>query len=368
MMPGEAMRANVLRARRVGIVRLSALGDVVNTLPALAALRGARPEAHLVWVVETASAGLLEGHPLLDDLIVVNRKEWEGSLFRPHRLPGVAGEVRRLAQRLREARLDLVIDFQGNLRSATVAWMTRAPLRVGLGRGHGKELSHLLANVRIELPPGPLHRVERALAILEALGLEVADSRPVVPVTERDRARVDDFLRGAGMANGPFAVVHPGTSRFGRYKQWPLARWAEVAGRLHAERGLRVVVTHGPGETEAAQAVAESAGGAGVVAPALALRELGELCRRCHLFLSADTGPMHLASAVGAPVVALFGPKDPRFYGPYFGPRRIVEKPLECRPCRRRSCDDPRCMLAITPAEVVEAACALLEETTEEKP
>ena len=360
-------RPDIHSARRIGIVRLSALGDVVNTLPALSALRRARPDAHIAWIVETASAGILEGHPLLDDLIVVNRKEWEASLLRPARLPGVVGEVKRLARRLRQARFDLVIDFQGNLRSATVAWMTRAPCRVGLARGHGKELSHLLANVRVTLPERPMHRVERALEMLRALGLEVADARPLVPAMDSDRARVNALLGELGLAGKPFAVVHPGTSRFGSYKQWPLERWAEVAGRLGREMSLAVVVTRGPGEEEAARTVAQGAGGHATVAPELSLRELGELCRRCRLFLSADTGPMHLASAVGAPVVALFGPKDPALYGPYFGPRAIVEKPLECRPCRKRSCGDPQCMLAIEPAEVVEAARELLAATGEEK-
>ena len=97
-----------------------------------------------------------------------------------------------------------------------------------------------------------------------------------------------------------------------------------------------------------------------MVAPLLSLRELAELCRRCRVFLSLDTGPMHLASAAGAPVVALFGPKDARLYGPYFGPSAVVEKELDCRPCSKRSCGDPRCMLAIEPEDVIAAARQLL--------
>ena len=110
----------------------------------------------------------------------------------------------------------------------------------------------------------------------------------------------------------------------------------------------------------AAEALAEQAGRGAVAAPLLSLRQLGELFRRCRLFLSVDTGPMHVASAVGAPVVALFGPKDPAVYGPYFGPRAIVERPMPCRPCTRRSCDDPRCMLDLSPDELLEATDRLL--------
>jgi len=353
--------ANLSDAKRIAIVRLSALGDVINTLPALTALRRARPDAHLAWVVESASASLLEGHPLLDDLIVVDRKAWTASLKRLRGLARVAGEVGETLRRLRKARFDAAIDFQGNLRSGLLTFLTRAPLRIGLGRGHGKEWNHLFTNRRVSLPDGPLHRVERGLAILRAAGIETADAAPVIPVTDADRRRIDEFLAASGLAPRAFAVIHAGTSAFGRYKQWPTDRWAAVAGRLARGLGLRVVLTRGPSRAEAeeAEAIARGAEPAPLVAPLLSLRELGELFRRCRLFLSVDTGPMHLASAAGAPVVALFGPKDPRIYGPYFGPRAIVEKPLECRPCRRRSCDDPRCMLAITVEDVLAAAAEL---------
>lgn len=332
---------------------------MINTLPALTALRRARPDAHIAWVCESASAGILEGHPLLDEAIVAARTRWSARLKSLRGLPRLAGEVRRFARELRARRFDAAIDFQGNLRSGVITWLTRAPLRIGPARG--KELSHLFLNHRIPLPAEPMHRVERGLALLRALGIAVADAAPVIPVTEADRASVDAFLAASGLAAGGFAVVHAGTSPFGRYKQWPEERWAEVARRLDSELGLRTAFTRGPAqsETESAEAMARAAGPCALVAPVFSLRELGELCRRCRLFLSVDTGPMHLASAVGAPVVALFGPKDPRLYAPYFGLRAIVEKPLDCRPCRKRACRDPRCMLAIMPDDVLAAARSL---------
>jgi lipopolysaccharide heptosyltransferase I len=354
--------ASLAQVKRIAIFRLSALGDVINTLPALTALRRARPDAHIAWAVEAASAGILEGHPFLDELLVSRRKTWSGALKRLRNLRQTTGEFRRFCRALREGRYDAVVDFQGNLRSAVGTWLTRAPLRIGLARRSGREFNHLFLTFRVALPKGPMHRVERALAILRAAGIETTDAAPVIPATEADKEKVGEFLASCGLAPGGFAVIHAGTSEFGRYKQWPTERWAEAASRLSREMGLRVLLTRGPSraETEEAEAIARRAGPAALVAPLLSLRELGELYRRCRLFLSVDTGPMHLASAVGAPVVALFGPKDPRVYGPYFGPRAIVEKPLECRPCRKRSCDDPRCMLAIQPDEVVAAARQLL--------
>lgn len=357
------MSATLANAHRIAIVRLSALGDVVNTLPALTALRRALPAAHVAWICEAASAGVLADHPLLDELIVVDRKGWERALCRLYGLLTVPLGFVAFAHRLRRARFDAAIDFQGNLRSGVVAFLTRAPLRIGLAAGGGKEGSHRFVHHRVALPERPMHRVERALWLLRAVGIETADAEPVVPVTDADRQRVDQFLAACGLAAGPFAVIHPGTSRFGRYKQWPGERWAAVARRLACELGLRVALTHGPGrdETEEAEAIAQAAGA--VVAPRLSLRELGEVLRRARLVLSVDTGPMHLASAVGAPVVALFGPKDPALHGPHFGPRAIVAKELDCRPCRRRWCDDPQCMAAITPDDVLAAARQLANTT-----
>ena len=364
--PTAAQAGDLAEAQRIAIVRLSALGDVVNTLPALTALRRACPHAVIAWVCETVAAGVLEGHPLLDELIVLDRKAWTRSLKHPLQAPGVLGKLRRFASSLRARGFDAAIDFQGNLRSGVVTFSTRAPLRVGLARRHGKELSYLLVNRRVDLPDGPLHRVERGLSIVAALGIDTAQAAPVVPATDADRQRIGALLEASGLADAPFAVVHAGTSAFGSYKKWPAERWAEVAARLQRDAGLPTLLTHGPSprETEEVEAIARGAGDGTTVAPLLSLRELAELFRRCRLFLSPDTGPMHLASAAGAPVVALFGPKDPRVYGPYFGPRAIVEKPLDCRPCRKRSCDDPRCMLTITPDDVTAAAAALIEQTT----
>ena len=349
--------------RRLAIVRLSALGDVVNTLPALTALRRALPAAHIAWVCEAEAAGALDGHPLLDQLIVVHRKRAVAAARRGYGLLTAPGKLWRLARTLQRARFDLAIDLQGNLRSGAITFHTRAPLRVGFAPGNVKERSHLFTNVHVALPDRPMHRVERGLRVVEALGVDIADAAPVVPVTDVDRQRVDAFLAEAGLAAGGFAVIHAGTSGFGSYKRWTHEGWAEVAARLPREHGLPAMFTHGPGkhETREAEALARESGG--TAAPALSLQALGELCRRCRLFLSVDTGPMHLASAVGAPVVALFGPKDPAVYGPYFSARAIVEKSLPCRPCTKRSCDDPRCMYQITPDEVLAAATRLLDQT-----
>jgi len=347
---------------RIAMVRLSAIGDVVNVLPALTALRRARPQAHLAWICERASAALLEGHPLLDEVIVLDREAWTRGLRSLRGILHLPADPFALRRKLRAGGFDVAIDFQGNFRSGLVTCLTGAKVRVGLARRHGRELNHLFVNVRVALPDGPVHRVERALHLVTALGVDTADAQPVVPATGADRQRIAALLAERGLEPGRFALIAAGSSAFGLYKQWTPDGWARVAGRLHDELGLPALLVRGPSPSEAkeAAAIAEAASPQAQVTPLLSLRELAELCRQCRVFLGVDSGPTHLASAAGAAVVGLFGPKDPRIYRPYFGRAAVVEKPLHCRPCRKRSCDDPQCMLAITADDVMNKVKELL--------
>jgi len=342
------------------MVRLSALGDVVNVLPALTALRHARPHAHIAWVCEKAAAGVLEEHPLLDECIVLDRKGWTRGLRTLGgivRLPAAPFALRR---KLRSGGFDVAIDFQGNFRGGLVTRLTGAPVRIGLAGRHARECSHVFATHTVELPDGPVHRVERALRVDAERGNDTADAQPIVPATDADRERVAALLAERDIETGRFALIASGSSPFGRYKQWTDEGWTALARRLQDELGWPVLFLHGPApaEAEAAEAMARAA--QAQVAPLLSLRELGELSRQSGLFLGVDSGPTHLASAAGATVVGLFGPKDPRVYRPYFGRVAVVEKPLHCRPCEKRSCDDPQCMLAITPDDVMKTVGGLL--------
>jgi ADP-heptose:LPS heptosyltransferase len=237
-MPDPAAQTG--NADRIAMVRLSAIGDVVNTLPALTALRRARPEAHIAWICETASAGLLEGHPLLDEVIVLDRRSWVRGLTCPCGIVRLPADAIALRRKLRAGRFDTAIDFQGNFRSGLVTRLTGARMRVGLARGHAREMSHLFVNRRVALPDGPVHRVERALHLVASLGIETADAQPVVPATESDRVRVAALLGEHGLEPGRFAVIAAGSSAPARGTGLacaPRARAGPVGGR--GSRGYR---------------------------------------------------------------------------------------------------------------------------------
>jgi lipopolysaccharide heptosyltransferase I len=342
--------------RKLLIVRLSALGDVVHVLPALDALRRGLPEAHIAWLVEERAASLLEGHPQLDRVHVLPRGRAVAALLRERRPIAAAAALSGFFGALRRERFDAAIDFHGNLRSGLATLLSGARRRIGFARGFCKEGSHVFTNEHVRPPGRRIHKVEKNLALVRALGLGTEAARARLAIPPAARRRADELLGGLG--RGALVGLHPGVSKFGAFKQWPPARYAAVARAL-AERGLaRALVTWGPGERELAAEVVALAPGAALLAPETgSILELAALYERCAAVLGCDTGPVHLAAALGVPVVGLYGPKDPRVYAPWggAGPADTIWKEVHCSPCTLRWCGNVICMDAIAAEEVTAA-------------
>ncbi len=302
------MPASSAPSPRILIVRLSAIGDVIHTIPLLNALREGLPEASIAWVVQKPASVLLEGHPSLDELIETRR----GFLKSPR-------EVRRLRCRLREKRYDVVIDAQGLTKSALLGWLSGAPRRIGYGGEWGREMSQWFYSERVSTSAP--HAIDRMLQLLAPLGIESPLVRFSIPESPADRAWVETVIRETGL-DGGFAVVHPGAGW--PSKRWPLDRFAAVTRYLGSQRGLPTVVAWGsPVEQEMAGQIVASSQGHAHLAPPRTLRELASLSRRARLFVGSDSGPLHLAAAVGTPCVGLYGPWPAERHGPY-GPQHVV--------------------------------------------
>jgi lipopolysaccharide heptosyltransferase I len=358
------MQRDLESAQRILIVRLSALGDVVHVLPLLDALRRARPDAHIGWLVEQANASLLAGHPQIDQLLAFPRRELS-ALLRRGRLLAAAKLALRFLRELRAARFELTIDAQCNLRSSLLARLSGARRRIGFAPPYTKEKAHWLATDRVRVPVGGQLKVERNLALLGPLGIDGrgACAQLAVPDVARERART----WRAQQAAAELVALHPGVSGFGAIKQWAPERYAGVARRLRAERGTRCIVTWGPGERELAERVVTQSEGAAQLAPETrSLLDLAALYQACDAVVGGDTGPLHLAAALGVPVVGLYGPKDPAIYGPWNGARRrpaaAVWKQVHCSPCRLRRCGNVICMPAIQVEDVTLALARTLED------
>ncbi|MHC4480634.1 MAG: glycosyltransferase family 9 protein [Planctomycetota bacterium] len=342
-------------------VRLSGLGDVVHALCALSRLRRERPDAHLAWAVEDRFASLLRGHPQIDELIVLPRGRWAAALRSPVRWFRLGAELRGFAGQLRRRALAVTIDFQSSLKSAWLVAASGARMRVGFAPPVSRELSHLVQTHAVRIPGAGIHRIERDLALLGPLGISTAYADPVVPIDGAGAEALEAALAGL-RGGGPLVAIHPGTSQFAAFKRWAPERHARVADGLVRERSADVVVTYGPEDRYLAERVVGCMGERGSLAPRTEdLRQLARLLSGADLFIGSDTGPMHVASALGVPVVALFGPKDPEQTGPYCSRSLVVTGEADCRPCERRRCSHVRCMTSITADEVLAAGLEVLD-------
>jgi heptosyltransferase-1 len=354
-------RADEQTADRLLCIRLSGLGDVVHTLNALSLLRQERPAARITYRVEDRFGGLLEGHPQIDELIAVPRRPWDRMLRNPLRWPPLGSQAAALAMRLRRAGFAASVDFQSSLKSAWLVMAAGAPVRIGFGAAVSREFNTVVQNRLVDAPRAGIHRIERDLALLAPLGIRPRYAAPVLPSREEDREAMDRALAGLP-AGGPLVVIHPGTSAFAAFKRWLPERYAAVADGLAAGRVARVLVTYGPDDRdEAERVVAHAKAGAALAPPTGSLLQYCELLRRADLFIGSDTGPMHLASALGVPTVALFGPKDPVQTGPYCSRSIVVRGRADCAPCTRRTCSHVRCMTSIEPEPVLAAAIDVLD-------
>jgi len=308
--------------KRVLCIRLSAVGDVINTLPALEALRRGRPDAFIGFVVEDRAHDLITNHPSVDRVHLYRRKRWARWLRQPAHWGKLYEEFSTFLWEIRREKYDVALNFQSNLKGALHAVLSGAPTRVGFSKGHSKESSHLFANLLVTPPGGEtINRVEKFLSMASVAGAEPAGAEYKLPPTRDAVTRVESWLASQGLAD--YVAIHPGTSDFGSLKRWPPERFGAVAARLEAP----CVITWGPGERPIAEAVAAAAEGrARVAMETSSILELAELIRRARLYVGCDSGPLHLSSAVGTPSVALFGPKDPRTYGPYNPRHRVVLK------------------------------------------
>lgn len=341
------------------IIRLGSLGDVANTLPAVQALKENLPGERFAWLVEEPAAELVRLAGVAERIILFPRRRLADLLRRPWRWPTLWAELMRLRREIRAQGYLCSLDFQGNLKSGFLVMLSGARDRIGFARGHCREMNWLFNNILALPSSARLLRAEKAAALAQAVAPGLKLRTVSLAEDERNVERVAQFLQ-VFPGDGPLAVLHPGTSVFGRFKRWPAARFGETAALLQRDAGARCVVTYGPGEEELAAEVVAASSGAARLPPKFTLGELVELLRRASVVIGADTGPLHVAALLKRPVVALLGPKDPAVYAPYGTRSEIVRADLPCSPCTKRQCDHVRCMECISAADVAAAAERLL--------
>ncbi len=314
--PREPIAPIVTECRRIGIVRLSSLGDVIHTLPVAAALRDHRPEATIAWIVEEHEQVLLGGNPMVDQLVVVPLRRWRRWAM-AGRFAAIVGEMRDVRARLRALRLDVTIDVQGwTHKTSPIVAMTRAPVRIGFDRAHARHpWSTWFTTHHVTPPPEAAHIVDQNLALLRPLGI-AARARFVLPDWPESERRVDEWLAAQGSQAAEPIVLLPSTR--GRRKFWPAAAYAELARRLAEATGATVALAASPWEQPLLDEIQTRAGTAKLLTYAPGpVTELARFLRRARLVVGNDTGPLHLAAMAGVPTIGLFGPTRGARNGPY---------------------------------------------------
>ncbi len=332
---------------KVLIVKLSSLGDVVHTLPVLNVLRkgfsNSTGPVEIDWLVEEAASGIIMGHPMIDEVIVVRKGGWINSVKDNY----------QAARTLSKKGYDIVLDFQGLLKSGVWVWLTGGKRRIGFS--NAREMSHIFLNEKLPAFDPDMHAVDRYMMLARHAVGGAYDEATEFPLDIGDvtLAEVREKLKESGVGDD-FVTLLPG-ARW-ETKLWTAPGFAALARSIKEKLSLDVVLAGSEADLPLTDEIREASGAASVnMAGRTTLMELAGLLSLSRFAVTIDSGPMHIAAAVGTPVVALFGATSPRRTGPYGKGHIIIDKGLSCSPCFMRKCPEPRCMEEIAANEVMEA-------------
>lgn len=343
--PIEKQRAELSKIKKVLLIRLRRIGDIVMTTPAITALRKGLPSAHISYVVETPYRELIEGNPHCDDVIVLPR-------------PLGAQNFWRFVRKIKAERYDAVIDFHGG---PTASLLT---LFSGAARKIGYKIKYKSFIYDIKIPRGDkakhIHSVENHVNLVKSLGIEVPVSYPLLlpEPLEPEKEKVHDFLTANNIEGSKVVMLHIGAGN--EFREWGIDNWINLASMLLQKHDVKIIMIGAGEDSKTASKILERHPiSVYSLAGKLNLRELKELIARASLYVGPDSGPMHIAASTPTPIVAYFGPNLSAYNSPWQAKTVIIEKNLDCRPCDQRHCvtGDFRCMRTITPDEVY-AACA----------
>lgn len=330
------------------IIKLSAIGDVIHTLPSVRALKEKFPAARITWVVETAAADILQGNPDLDRVIVSNRKVWIRDLKNFKNIEKSISELSAFIRILKDRKYDIVIDFHGLFKSAVLAFLVKGDRKIGFDSM--QELSGLFYTEKIPEDMGK-HAVDRYLDLARYLGCNVETAQfNIFPDPENEK-KIDSLFQVNNISKSD-TLIAVSPQALWETKLWDNEKFARLCDRISAELESRVIFTGSGAAQMIADIRSRMKSDSINLEGKTSLRELAALYRRVALLVTTDSGPMHLAAAVNTPVVAIFGPTSPARTGPYGANHTVVQKGLTCVPCFLKHCETRNCMNEISVEEV----------------
>lgn len=337
---------------RILIIKTSALGDIIHSLPVLSYLKQAAPEASIDWVVEEAFQELLSGNPLVNRLFTVAFKRWKNT---PLSLSTIQ-EICKLRSELGSVDYDLVFDLQGNTKSGLICWLTRARQKIGFSREYLQEWPNaLFTNIKVPFSVSDRHAVQRYLRVVAApftLSPEQQEWFADIHTTS-----ADDFADIDAVGDRPIILFHIGTTW--QTKLWHDGGWLGLGQEL-LRRYPAAIIMFSWGNNEERERCERLAGQLGPrarILPRLTLKQFAALLKKCNLMVGGDTGPLHLAAAAGISTVSFYRCTDGARNGPFGKGHGIVQSPMNCTVCMRKSCEmDQACRESISPEMMLESA------------
>ena len=344
---------------RILIVKLSALGDIIHALPVLDYLHQAVPDVEIDWVVEEQNRAILEGHPLIRNVISVNTRVWRKAPFSV----GTCREAGATVRQLRAASYDMLFDLQGNIKSGIIAGLAGVPHRYGFDRtGVRESLNLLFTNHHIPLGPDDHQISNRSLKIVSAAFNQSYSSFALtshIQTSPEDDQAAEELLRAA--KGDMHLLFHTGTTW--ETKKWSIEEWLAL-GRLVLNRFPSASILFSWGneqEHKEAEWLTSELGNRALLLPRLPLKSFCALLKKVELAVGGDTGPIHIAAAVGTPTVSFYRATDARRNGPQGSRHITLQSDIPCTICLKRSCpEDQNCRLTIRKADMFAAIASIL--------
>jgi 3-deoxy-D-manno-octulosonic-acid transferase/heptosyltransferase-1 len=334
------------------IVKLSAIGDVVHTLPLLEVLRNNYPHARIDWVVEEDASQIIAGHQEIDHLFISPRKSWQRRFFKSGEKRAVIKELRAFIQELRACEYDLIIDLHGLFKSGLLTGLARGKRKIGFS--FGTEGSSLFLTEEPHSVEMEQHALDRYMETVDILRCQRDTWRGDIPLSRTDRESVDHLIREKGLEKETLLAINPMAKW--ETKLWENENFAKLADRLQRELCCKVIFTGSEADRTTLDDITQQMNERPLnLAGQINLKELAYLYTKCHLLVTTDTGPMHIAAAMKCPVVALFGPTAPLRTGPYGEGHTVLREPMACSPCFKKTCPHRNCMTGITVERVFDA-------------
>jgi lipopolysaccharide heptosyltransferase I len=339
--------------KKILIIKLSALGDVVHALPVARTLRQEYPDAFIAWMVEERYQELLYNNPDIDEVITLRTKHW-----RKNWNWETCKEILQTKNNLQQKNFDVVFDFHGLIKSGLIAMLSGAKTKVGFHRKNCKEkISCIFTNKKGPYMAGGIHVVDMYLTLVQsALGIQKQIKQFPLSTTDNQEEKIEAFLQNhAELTAKPIIGINPGAGF--ESKLWQLERFAQLADRIVDEMGCSILLTWGPGEEDKVKKIATLMQQKNWIAPATTIQESIALYKHLKLLVSCDSGPLHLCAALGIATVSLFGPTDPVRNGAYGLHHETVYKMLPCSFCWKKKCPlgTNECMEQVSVGEVFDA-------------